>query len=402
MNTAHKLGLLGSLYFSQGLPYGFFTQALPVLLRQQGMSLPAIGLSALLTIPWALKFLWAPLVDAWSTPLIGRYRSWILPLQTAAVLLVLALSTLDSQRQMPLLMVGILLANLIAATQDIATDALGIGLLTTDERGPGNGVQVAAYRVGMIVGGGAMLIFFDRIGWNATFITMAGLLVVASLPILLHRETPAKSVPPPGFESIRSFFAQPGMTPWILVLMIFKFAEAFGNAMIRPFLVDRGITIGEIGWILGTFGFTAGLLGALFGGFGVTFLGRSRALMTFGCLQVVGLSAYILPAMGYTDPWILYAACTLEHFTSGAATASLFTLNMDLCREDLAGTDYTCQASVVVISTSLAGSLSGWSAHQLGYLHHFLFSTGLSVLSLAICYRCLLSARRQELFTRTR
>lgn len=402
MNTFSKLGLLASLYFSQGLPYGFFTQALPVLLRQQGVSLPAIGLSTLLTLPWALKFLWAPLIDSVSHPGLGRYRSWILPLQATAIGLVLAISGLDVRSQMPYLMVGILLANLLAATQDIATDGLAIGLLTDEERGPGNGVQVAGYRVGMIVGGGAMLIFFDRVGWNATFLTMAMLLLVASLPILLHRETSVMKAPAPGFGSIRTFFSQHGMAPWLLMLSLFKFAEAFGNAMIKPFLVDHGITLTEIGWILGTFGFTAGLAGALFGGFGVTVLGRQRSLITFGFLQVVGLSAYVLPAAGFTDPWILYAACTLEHFTSGAATASLFTLNMDICRQESAGTDYTCQASVVVISTSLAGSLSGVSAQALGYLHHFLLSTALSAVSLLICAECLSRATRMELFDRKR
>src|SRR5262249_54585168 len=84
--TAAKLGLLGSRYFSQGLPFGFFTQALPILLRKQGASLGAIGLTTLLALPWALKFLWAPAVDRYALPHVGRRKSWIVPLQIGAVL----------------------------------------------------------------------------------------------------------------------------------------------------------------------------------------------------------------------------------------------------------------------------------------------------------------------------
>src|SRR5689334_21589092 len=106
-----KLGLLGCLYFSQGLPFGFFTQALPVLMRKQGFSLGAIGVSSLVAVPWALKFLWAPAVDRYWLARLGRRKSWIIPLQLAAlvVLCALALLTLDLRG----LLLAFLLLNLV-------------------------------------------------------------------------------------------------------------------------------------------------------------------------------------------------------------------------------------------------------------------------------------------------
>ena len=83
MSTSQKLGVLGGLYLSQGLPFGFFTQALPVFLREQGHSLTLVGFSSALAAPWGLKFLWAPLVDRLSRGRWGRRRSWLLPLQAA-------------------------------------------------------------------------------------------------------------------------------------------------------------------------------------------------------------------------------------------------------------------------------------------------------------------------------
>ena len=148
---------MASLYFAQGLPFGFFTQALPVILREQGVSLKAIGFTAILALPWALKFLWAPFVDRYGSERFGRRRSWILPLQALGVLLLLVLAHFPPEHGLGALLVAVALTNLVAATQDVATDGLAVDLLEPAERGYGNGVQVAGYRAGMIVGGGLIL-----------------------------------------------------------------------------------------------------------------------------------------------------------------------------------------------------------------------------------------------------
>lgn len=183
--SALRLGLLASLYISQGLPFGFFTQALPVLLRKHGLSLENIGLSSLLAIPWALKFAWAPLVDRFSIPRIGRRRSWIFPMQFLTVLVLLWMAFREPVHSFRWILVAVLGVNLLSATQDIATDGLAVDMLDVHERGLANGIQVAGYRAGMIVGGGALLIFFDRIGWSLTFIVMALLVAAMSVPIAL-------------------------------------------------------------------------------------------------------------------------------------------------------------------------------------------------------------------------
>ena len=189
LNSWHKLLLLLSLYLSQGLPYGFFTQALPVLLRKQNISLEAIGLSSLLALPWALKFLWAPYVDRYSYRKLGHRRSWIVPLQIAAIIIVLIIGLKGRENQgINILLVGVFLTNLIAATQDIATDGLAVELLQSNERGFANGLQVAGYRLGMIIGGGVLLILHTYLGWSGIFYSMAAILLLATLPILLFKD----------------------------------------------------------------------------------------------------------------------------------------------------------------------------------------------------------------------
>jgi PAT family beta-lactamase induction signal transducer AmpG len=382
MSAPAKLGLLGCLYFSQGLPFGFFMQALPVMLRKQGYSLGQIGLTSLLVVPWALKFLWAPAVDRFSVARFGRRKSWIVPLQlgTVAALAVLASS---ASHAMPALMTAVLVLNLLAATQDIATDGLAIDLLAPSERGAANGLQVAGYRVGMIVGGGALLVLHDRLGPSRTFLAMAALTALATVPILAAREPTHRSaaVPTPG-GVLPHFLRRPGALRLLLLLFIYKAGDAFATGMLRPFLADAGLSLADIGWLLGTVGFVAGLLGALAGGFAVTRVGRRSALFSFGLLQAAAVAGYALLALGKPGQAALYAVCAGEHFAGGMATAALFTCMMDWCSTDASATDYTVQASTVVIATAAASAVAGFSAQAFGYFGHFCLATGLALCAL--------------------
>jgi RhtX/FptX family siderophore transporter len=379
MSAPAKLGLLGSLYFSQGLPFGFFMQALPVLLRKQGFSLGQIGLSSLLAAPWALKFLWAPLVDRRSLSRVGRRKSWILPLQLASVVVLALLAAPVASTSLPALMSSVLLLNLLAATQDIATDGLAIDVLAPAERGVANGLQVAGYRVGMIVGGGALLILHDRLGWSLTFLAMAALTALATLPIVVSAE-PRR--PPAAAESARKtphFFRRPGAPRLLLLVIAYKAGDAFATGMLRPFLADAGLTLADIGWLLGTVGFVAGLLGALAGGLLVNRIGRRSALTAFGLLQAAAVAGYAYLALGTPGQTALYTLCAAEHFAGGMATAALFTCMMDWCSPEASATDYTVQASAVVIATAVASALAGFSAQAFGYFAHFCLATVLAL-----------------------
>jgi MFS family permease len=379
-----KLVLLGSLYLAQGLPYGFFTQALPVLLRKSGLSLPLIGLSGLLMIPWAVKFAWAPYVDRVEAPVRGRRRAVIIPLQLAcvAVLAILALAATSSA--MWALCVGVLLVNFCAATQDIATDALAVETLSADERGLGNGLQVGAYRIGMIIGGGAMLWVFGRAGWTIAFLGMAAALLVSTVPIALHREPYVPRVESPK-ALLWDAVARPGFAAWAVVLATYKTGEWFATGMLRVFLTDAGVTIDELGVMLGIVGFSAGLAGALLGGAATPKLGRRRALLVFGALQTLAIGSMAIAVVSPTME-TFYAVSVAEHLTSGMATAALFTAMMDFSRPSSAGTDYTVQACIVVIATGAASMSSGVSAAAFGYAGHFLLAAMLSLVGTAMVW----------------
>ncbi|HEX4939633.1 MAG TPA: MFS transporter [Candidatus Kapabacteria bacterium] len=398
---AYKLGLLFCLYFSQGLPFGLFSHAVPTLLRSYGVDLEIIGLVSMLGLPWALKFLWAPWVDRYHFPRLGQRKSWILPLQVSAVLVLVGFTLLDpaqlKQGSWLYLFILLGLINLIAATQDIATDGLAVQALRPQERGLANGLQVGGYRVGMLFGGGLVLVILDYLGWQNCFYVLALVLLLVTIPVLFYREeASAGQMAPdhvknhvqnharPAWSAIVSFAMQPGMWAWLVLLMLYKVGDSFGSAMGKPLLVDLGLTLEQIGWIGGGVGMGAGILGAVAGGWWVQTLGRVRALVLFGVLQSVALLGYAWLAWAGPGLVGVVAVNALEHFAGGMATAALFTLMMDACRHEQAGSDYAVQASLQVSITGLAHALSGFSAKSLGYGWHFVAAMAISLLALLL------------------
>ncbi|PPE75364.1 MFS transporter [Solimonas fluminis] len=364
---AYRLVLLGSLYLAQGLPYGFFTQALPVLMREAGLSLKAISATSLLFLPWALKFLWAPLVDR-----TGTRRQWILPLQLTAAAGAGLLALADIGDSFALIFAALLLFNLLAAMQDVATDGLAVRLLGEKERGLGNGLQVGAYRLGMVLGGGWLLWVFAQSGWQAMFLAMAGILLLTCLPVLFLRGESAEShAPPAAARQLALGWArrlrQPGLLPFILLICAYKFGDSMVSSLVGPFLKDYGLSKEEIALLKGTLGSAAGLAGAALGGWAAWRLGRRAALLGCGLLQTLSLLPYLAAALGWGGKELIWAGCLGEHLFGGMATVALFTLMMDASDPDHAGTDYTLLACAVVIGTGLASFAGAVVADALGY-----------------------------------
>ncbi|RLU01724.1 MAG: MFS transporter, partial [Ketobacter sp.] len=266
------------------------SQALPALLRSYDVSLEKIGLVSLVAVPWAMKFLWAPYVDHYGSTSFGRRKSWIIPMQVGFMVCLLLLGLLDPDSLNGsgfYWLLGILFfSNLIAATQDIATDGLAVSSLGPRERGLGNGVQVAGYRVGMLFGGAVILILLDRLGWLSTFVVLALMILVVSVPVWLFREVSSGSnlthdSPRNVFTLALKFVRQPGMWAWVLVIVFYKVGDSFGSAMSKPLLIDLGYSLEQVGWISGGVGMAAGIGGALFGGWLVPRIGRVAALVGF-------------------------------------------------------------------------------------------------------------------------
>ena len=389
-----KWWVLLTLYLTQGLPHGFFSQALPTLLRQQGMSLEAIGLMSLVSLPWVLKFLWAPLLDHYQ-PLKrltgGRIdghirKTWIISANAIAALVLLFIASMPLEYWINQAAVGLACALLVltvfVVTQDIATDALAVENIPTAQRGFGNSLQVAGYRIGMIIGGGLLLAIFAQLGWTGTLWALAGLMILGLIPLWFWQPAPVKVNNEPVLQHWMGFLRLPGAGAWLLLLLTYKVGDAFGTVMIRPHLVDLGVTLPEFAELLGVWGTVAGLLGALMGGLLLKVFNRLQALIVFVALEGLAIGLYsLLTTLDWT---LIYTLIITEHITGGMATVALFTVMMDRCREASAGSDYALQSCLVVLSTLVASSVAGFFAAQFGYVLHYYFAAALCGLAVLV------------------
>jgi MFS family permease len=383
MSRTQKITLLIALYFAQGLPFGFFTIVLPAMLRQSGQSRTTIGLAALLlTLPWLLKFLWAPFVDH-----RGTRRAWLLTLQLSGLMVAAAITQLHFEGNYVLLFAAAFLFNTIAATQDIATDGLAVRMLDARELGIANGIQVGAYRVGMMFGGGLLLKILTLSDWSFAFVGMAALLAVTIVPVLMMKE------PEHDAREVRQTTAQLSfgwlkrlMTRGILLLAALIFCYRFGDQLLTtllvPFLTDRGFGLAGLALLKGVVGNAMSIVGALAGGWLAFVASRRKALLISGIGQVASFVLYVVAAFGAGGVGLLWVATIAEGVLGTMATVALFALMMDASDPEHAGTDYTLLACVVLIVGMIANLCGGVLADAFGYA--VAFGTG-AVLALAGC-----------------
>jgi MFS family permease len=389
MSRSYKITLLIALYMAQGLPFGFFTLALPVLLREAGYSLKEISALSLVALPWVLKFLWASWLDH-----SGTRRRWLLGFQLSSIVAALLLTQADPSNGLLALIVAAFAFNILAASQDVITDGLAVRMLDTRERGLANAIQVGAYRFGMILGGGLLLSVFARTNWQVTFLCMAGLLALTMLPTLALKE-PAATTEGPKYSAAQLAMGwvqrlmQPGVLRFAVIIFLYRFGDQMVATLLGPFLIDQGMNKEAIALMKGTVGSATSLLGAVIGGWLAFSAGRRTAVLTSGIAQAASYTLYIVAALGMGGVTLLWVATIFEGIIGTMATVALFTLMMDASDPEHAGTDYTLFASLVVLIGPI-GNFSGAAvADAVGYAPAFTAGSILALLGTLMVVRML-------------
>ncbi|MCH7336647.1 MFS transporter [Acinetobacter sp. NIPH 2699] len=395
--------LLFSLYWAQGLPVGFMTHALPVILRAQGVSLAHIGGFGLLMLPWAIKIFWAPFVDRFALSGLGQYRSWIIPTQLCSVIILIILSffpihALDQSSYLLVFFTLLLLMNLTGATQDIATDALAVNLLKGDQQHWGNTFQVMGSRLGFIVGGGAVLWCLDWLHWQATFLALALLVFLNTLPVLFFREpihaskklnrNDLKISLNQAIKDYLNYFkSSTELKAWLIILVTFKVADGLSGPLLKPLMVDMGLSFSQIGIYITMFGAVAALMGAGLAGVLLKYFARPSSFIAFSILKIISLMGYIFLAFAYehhyqVSPVWLYAVNAFEDACSAMLLVVMLTLIMHYSRKQFAGTDFTFQVSIMATVSGLLYLVSGVIGDLIGYYRYLMIICSVSVLCL--------------------
>ena len=380
MKKQRVLFWVAVLYFAEGLPFGIAYDVWPVFFRVHGVSLREIGLMSLLSLPWTWKLLWAPLVDRY-----GSRQHWI-----TACLFVLGATTLAIMPQdatnPSFLMWGLLLLFTTAsATQDIAIDAYAVDVSTPKTLGSINGTRVSAARVALFVGGGGFLVLADYTGWDFLWVALAvGFFALALVAWMSPRVKLDSSVRQNAIKPVLRWVFRWRMVPVLLFVLLFKVGDSTLGRMVKPFWVDRGYSLTEIGAISVTLGVVLTILGALAGGWIVDRIGIFRSLLWLGLAQLVSNVGYVVVAAVDLPRESIYVASVIESFSQGLGTAAFLSFLMNLCDKEHAATQYAILSALFALTRDVAVALTGICVESLGYAVFFALTTALALPGLAL------------------
>lgn len=381
---------LSCLYLAQGIPFGFATEYLPVVLREQQYSYKAIAALSWLQLPWQLKIFWAKAAD--HPRLRARTRFVILAMQLALTVVV-AMFGARPLREAPLWwFVLTAIAAAIAATQDVFVDAFAVRVLRPEERGFGNSAQVAGYRAGMLIGGAALLTFVGVLGERTTLGICAALVLVASLgafvsseeAMVAKPEAPVKPMPIVPF--IAHLFRREAFAV-IGVAATYKLGLHMASSLLKPMTVDHHWTKEQIGIAVVTFGTGGALVGSVAGGAVHRLMKEKRALLFAGVLQALVCLPLIVVDRLHAPLGLTTAVFAFEHFASGLGTTVLFAALMSATRPADAGLHYTVLTSANALAIGIGGMLGGAIADWQGKSATFAVAAFVSVLPLSLLRR---------------
>jgi PAT family beta-lactamase induction signal transducer AmpG len=430
------------LGFSAGLPLALSGSTLLFWMSEAGVDLGTIGLFALVGLPYTVKFLWAPLVDALDVPVLsrvlGRRRSWLVLTQLWLMAAILFLGFCDPTSSPELIAAGALMVAAASATQDIVIDAFRIESLSESEQAAGMAAYVAAYRVGMLmstagalflVSGAEGLGFGKHGAWTVSYAVMALLVIVGVITVLVATEPgqsaterPAEAgrqalrrmivaalilLPPymllrfllPGFQwlsslvllaviialAVREFRDRDHAVVFLVFVVLFKLTDALSGAVTPAFVHDLGFSRNEYAAVIKGVGLAATLIGGFAGGFVARALPLAACLWIGGIVQAVANLAFSWQAIvGYDIAWLTFAI-VIENFTSAIGTVIFVAYLSALCSNPLnTATQYAVLTALAAVGRTFLAAGSGYIAQQTGWPAFFAICAAVALPSLVL------------------
>lgn len=366
--------------FSSGLPLFVLIQLVPAWLREEGVSLTTIGFLALLQMPFAWKFLWAPYLDYWMPPILGRRRGWIL-ISQLVLLVTIGLLGSFQPAQSTVLVAGLLLGvAFFSASQDIVLDAYRRELLPDVELGIGNAIHVQAYRVAGLIPGSLSLVLADQLPWNSVFwITAAFMLVGVGMTLTIAEsdveDSPAKSLVEAVVLPIQEYIQRKGWHQLLLVLFflcLYKLGDSMATALSTVFYLDMGFTKTQIGIVAKNASLWPAIFGGLLGGVLMIRLGINRALWLFGVVQVVSILGFAVLANSAAELWILAAVVAFEYLGVGLGTSAFIAFIARETSRTFAASQFALFTALAALPRIVASAGSGYAADSFGWSNFFL------------------------------
>ena len=396
------------LGFSAGLPLALTGDTLRVWMADRGVDLGTIGLISLAGLPYTIKFLWAPIVDAlpmpWLTARLGRRRGWLVASQLLLIATILFLGTRDPLSAPLAIGLGAVLVAFASATQDIVIDAFRVESLRPEEQAAGMASYVAAYRVGMLASGAGVVALtawletkgFDKTTvWTIGYAVAAALVVVGLLTVLAAREPETAAAretsPATGADALArvmhaakgafaDFLTRDAALAVLAFVILYKVCDALAGAMTAPFVLQLGYDKATYAAIVKGVGLAALLIGGFAGGAVARMLSLSTALWLGAILQMVSNLAFVWLGYQPPTPAALTVAIVIENFTGAIGTVIFVAYLSALCRNPLhTATQYALLTALASTGRTLLSGGTGYVAASIGWPAFFV-ATALSAL----------------------
>lgn len=382
--TDFRMFIILLMGISSGLPLALTGGTLQAWMRSEGVDLSTIGLFAFVGMPYTLKFLWAPLMDRFSLPILGRRKGWMLLSQILLIGSVLALGFQNPQENLWAIAACGLAIAFFSASQDIVVDAWRREALDDSELGLGSSVHVTGYLFAFrMISGGFALFLSDLLPWSQVYQIMALVLVLGLVATLLSKE-PNVELPPRTLKEavilpFVDFFKNKGAILVLLFILLYKLGDNMAAAMTIPFYLDVGFTRTEVGAITKLLGWLALAGGGIIGGLLLIKYSMKQCLIGFGILQAGSTFGFALLQMAGHNNMALSAVIGFENFTAGMGTAAFAAYMASVTNKRFTATQYALLTSFMGIPRTFMAAPTGFLAEGFGWFGFFLFCTLIAV-----------------------
>ncbi|MFL5501133.1 MAG: AmpG family muropeptide MFS transporter [Gemmatimonadaceae bacterium] len=382
-----KMATLLVLGFSSGLPFYLTSKTLQAWMTTAKVDLATIGFFSLVTLPYSLKFVWAPLMDRYTPPFLGRRRGWVFITQLLLILVIAAMALHDPRTGLKMLAVNAIAIAFFSASQDISLDAYRTDVLENREMGAGAAVFVMGYRVAMITTGALAFFLADRMTWNTVYLLISLLMVIgiagtfaAGEPVL--NEAPPRTLGEAVVLPFTDFFQRTGVLRALLVLLfivVYKYSDSLAGSMTTPFLLQAGFSQTEVGAVFLGVGVIATIVGVLAAGATMAKLGINRSLWLFVIFQGLSNLTYYGLSLSEKSHALMVTAVITENFGLGLVTGAMTAYLMSMCNKRFTATQFALLSSLMAASRDILVAPAGKIIESIGWPGFFLLTVAMAI-----------------------
>src|SRR5271168_4138855 len=388
------------LSFASGLPYNLTGFTVQAWLASEGLDIKTIGIFTLVSVPYLFKFLWAPFLDRYLPPILGRRRGWVLIYQVCLSVAIAFMGFCSPTKELYVLGVAAVLVAILSASQDIVIDAYRVDTIPVSERGLAAAVQSFGYRTAAMLAGAVLVLIAAHLGWRLAFLMVACLMALTTAGTLWAPEPEVPGLPPRTladavWHPLRALFSQKGAWGFVLLALLYKVGDALALSLYSAFMIKGvGFSLDELS-IAGKVNMTiSSMIGVAFGGWAYMRWGTFKSLLIFGIGQALTNLLYLWLALAGKKVWLLVLATSLDTGIGGMGLAAFVAFLVSLCSANFSATQYALLSALASVPSKVMGYVAGIVVSHIGWANFFVvtFLSALPGLILLVALRGPLNA----------